>query len=249
MAEATPPRRRGGDLLDQLLERVACIPPWPRGPQEAAEAVLAAGCRVAEARLDLQPWSRAEARVFAEALAASGVRVVATLRDAREGGRYRGPPREKLDQLLYMLDAGAWMIDVEYRFPLLDEALASAPGRVIASAHFMDYTPWPEALYAAAGDMLRRGAAIAKIVAYAQRIEDNWRLLGVNVKWPGRAAAFAMGPLGRLSRLLAPLLGAALVYAPLGEAVAPGQLGFRELLGLWEKLLGQLGQPSPRGSY
>jgi 3-dehydroquinate dehydratase-1 len=225
--------------LGELLERVACIPPVSTSPAEAVEAVARASCRVAELRLDLQPWSPEQAASAVETLSSRGVRVVVTLRDYREGGRYRGGDEEKLELLSYLVDRGAWLADFEYRFPLLDEALHSLPGRVLVSVHFMEYTPWPEILYAMAGDMLRRGARVAKLVSYARSLEDNWRLLGVNIKWPGRAAAFAMGPQGRPSRILAPLLGAALVYAPLGEAVAPGQLSLRELIEAW-RLLGVL---------
>ncbi|KSW12420.1 hypothetical protein CF15_06750 [Pyrodictium occultum] len=231
---------RRGPAGSSLLERVACIP-RPAPPGRLAEEALSAGCRLVELRLDILGYSRAEARQALERLSPHGVRVIATLRDAGEGGRYSGPAEEKLETLLYMLDHGAWLIDVEYRFPLLDEALRQAPGRVLASIHDFRWTPPPEVLYSYAGDMLRRGAAVAKIATMARSLGDNWRILGVNARWPGRVAAFAMGRRGRLSRILAPLIGGALTYASLGDPVAPGQLSLEELLEAW-RLMGVLGE-------
>lgn len=219
-----------------LMDRVACVDARPQPPEQLVEAAAGAGCRVLEARLDLLGYTRSETRRLLEEATTRSIKVIATLRDAAEGGRWTGPPREKLSILLYAAEHGAWLVDVEYSSPILDEALSSLPRRVLASIH-LDHTPWPEVLYSYVGDMLRRGARIAKIVTTARRLEDNWRVLGVNTRWPLQAAAFAMGPAGRLSRILAPLMGGALTYATIGEATAPGQLSLRELLEAW-RLLG-----------
>lgn len=229
---------RHGTLQPSLLNKVACIPK-PNEPKRLAEAAAGEGCRIVELRLDLLGYSLEEAHRAVEELSSRGIRAIATLRDSREGGHYTGPDREKLDTLLALLDHGAWLIDIEYRFSLLDEALSTAKGRVIVSIHDFRWTPPPEVLYSYAGDIIRRGAAIAKIVTTARTLEDNWKVLGINAKWPGRVAAFAMGQQGRLSRILAPLIGGALTYASLGKPVAPGQLTLRELIQAW-KLLGAL---------
>ena len=221
-----------------MLEKVACIPPRAP-PEELARVVEQHGCRVVELRLDLLGYTREEAERTVMLLAERGARVIATLRDRREGGEYSGPDEEKLDTLLGLLDKGAWLIDLEYRFPLLDRALQEARGRVIVSYHDYRWTPPPEVLYSYAGDMIRRGAAIAKIVTMARRLSDNWRLLGLNAWRKGRIVAFAMSEKGRLSRILAPLIGAPFTYASLGEPVAPGQLVLKELLEAW-RLLGVL---------
>jgi len=230
-------RKRLG-LPDAYSARIACIPPPGSPPERFIASVLHEGCRAVEIRLDLLGWGPREAATVAESLSSQGIQVIATLRSAEEGGRYRGDPREKLDILLKLLDHGVSLVDFEYRFPLLDEALASAPGRVIVSAHYFNYTPPAEALYAVAGDMIRREAAVAKIVAYARSHTDVYRLVGLNVKWPRRAAAFPMGPPAGYGRLLALLLGAALVYAPLETPVAPGQVAFSKLVSMLREALG-----------
>ncbi len=221
-----------------MLKKVACIPPRAP-PEELVRVVEQHGCRVVELRLDLLGYTREEAERAVTLLAGRGVRVIATLRDKREGGEYSGPDEEKLTTLLGLLDNGAWLIDLEYRFPLLDRALQEARERVIVSYHDYRWTPAPEVLYSYAGDMIRRGAKVAKIVTMARRLADNWRLLGLNAWRKGRIVAFAMGEKGKLSRILAPLIGAPFTYASLGEPVAPGQLVLRELLEAW-RILGAL---------
>jgi len=212
------------------LEKICCVIDSPKMVEEARQR-----CKLAEARLDLLGVDLGLKVV--EELSNFGLKVVATLRDWREGGRYRGPPKEKLDVLEKALEVGAWLVDVEYRFELLDEALERLNGRVVVSYHNFEYTPEPEILYAMAGDMLRNGATLAKIVTMARRVEDNFRLLGLDARWPGKVVAFAMGSMGRLSRILAPVYGAPYTYATLGEPVAPGQPTIDEILNTW-RLLG-----------
>ena len=50
--------------------------------------------------------------------------------------------------------------------------------------------------------------------------------------------AFSMGPTGKYSRVIAPLLGGYLTFAVLeaGQESAPGQLTVQELLSIWEIL-------------
>jgi 3-dehydroquinate dehydratase-1 len=216
-----------------LMEKICCT----LASKEDLEALRAAPCRMVEVRLDLLGGRNALGLV--EELATSGYRVVATLRDSHEGGSYTGPDGEKVDVLLNSLNLGAALIDVEYRFGGLLEVLESAPGKVIVSFHDYRWTPEAEVLYAIAGDMVRIGAAVAKVVTTARSVDDNLRLLGLNAWRPGRVVAFAMGALGRLSRVLAPLYGAPFTYAALGRSVAPGQPTVNELLEAW-RLLGLL---------
>jgi 3-dehydroquinate dehydratase type I len=71
--------------------------------------------------------------------------------------------------------------------------------------------------------------------------EDSLRLLSLIPK--ARAAgreiiAFAMGPAGVWSRVVAPLLGSFLTFAPFtkNRASAPGQLTVNEVKRLWKLL-------------
>lgn len=220
-------------MLKLGLEKICCVIDNLKVVGKAKQR-----CKLVEARLDLLGTTTGLKVV--EELSSSGLNVIATLRDWREGGKYRGPPKEKLDVLERAVELGAWLVDVEYRFELLDEALERLKGKVILSYHNFNYTPEPEILYAMAGDMLRNGATLVKIATMARRVEDNFRLLGLNARWPGKIIAFAMGSLGRLSRILAPVYGAPYTYAALDKPVAPGQPTIDEILDTW-RLLGLQG--------
>jgi 3-dehydroquinate dehydratase type I len=73
-----------------------------------------------------------------------------------------------------------------------------------------------------------------KIVTYARSAEDNLRLLRIiprSLAGGQRIIAFCMGPHGRVSRILAPLLGSLITYASLrrGAESAPGQWTVEEM--------------------
>ncbi len=221
--------------MDDPMDKVCCTIALTR-PGMIAARVSEAGCRIVELRLDLIPGGLDSYRSIIEEASSTGARVVVTLRSREEGGAYSGGPGDKTRILLDSLDHGAWMIDVEYRFPMVDEVLASAPGRVITSAHY-NFTPDPGLLYALAGEMIRDGATIAKIATLVQDPRENWRLIGVNARWPGRSIAIGMGHRGMVSRLLAPLAGAPFTYATLDAPAAPGQPRVWEVIDAW-RLLG-----------
>jgi 3-dehydroquinate dehydratase type I len=85
-----------------------------------------------------------------------------------------------------------------------------------------------------------------KIVTYANSAEDNLRLLRLipmSLAEGQPIIAFCMGPRGRASRLLAPLLGSFLTYASLrkGAESAPGQWTVAET----RKMMALLGEKTP----
>jgi 3-dehydroquinate dehydratase type I len=89
--------------------------------------------------------------------------------------------------------------------------------------------------------MLAQDADVLKMVAMAQQPEDNLRLLSLipKARVAGREIiAFNMGPAGKWSRVVAPLLGSFLTFAPLTRkgASAPGQLTVNEVKRLWRML-------------
>ncbi|MEJ2067337.1 MAG: type I 3-dehydroquinate dehydratase, partial [Deltaproteobacteria bacterium] len=95
-------------------------------------------------------------------------------------------------------------------------------------------TPSDEALRKRFDACSRMGSDIVKIVTHAQAMEDNLRVLGLipYARNKGRAIiALCMGEQGKISRVMAPLLGAYWSYASLekGAESAPGQLTAEEM--------------------
>jgi 3-dehydroquinate dehydratase type I len=89
--------------------------------------------------------------------------------------------------------------------------------------------------------MMGWGAEVVKIVSFARSFEDNLKVLSLIPyarERKQKIVAFCMGEKGKMSRIFAPLMGAAWTYASLKrqKASAPGQLTALELKRIWERL-------------
>lgn len=106
--------------------------------------------------------------------------------------------------------------------------------KLICSHHDFQKTPSLRALKSIYQGCVKKGADVVKIVPYARTAEDNVRVFQF-LTWAtkqGKAvAAFCMGEKGRLSRIAAPLFGAAFTFAALDEksAAAPGQIAAKDM--------------------
>jgi 3-dehydroquinate dehydratase-1 len=171
-------------------------------------------------------------------------KVIATNRPMREGGQWRGSEAER-----HLLIEEALHHDVDF----LDLELAADPAwrreiwerrgetRIILSWHDFSGTPRYSRLEAVLQEMLAAEADILKIVTHAHRPEDNLLVLSLipQAKAEGREIiAFCMGPLGKWSRVVAPLLGSFLTFAPFNKkgSSAPGQLTVNEMQRAWKMI-------------
>jgi 3-dehydroquinate dehydratase/shikimate dehydrogenase len=214
---------------------------------EAAPDPLAAlgrppeGAALVELRLDLFPGIDLSA-----AVAACPLPVLATLRSAAEGGRGPDGSQERLPLLAAARDGGAALVDLELDRDL--EALRTLgipPEQTVLSWH--DTAGTPRNLDRIATVMLSTPAAFVKLVPTAARLADLEAVLGLYQRARperSRLIAFAMGPLGVSTRLLAPLLGAPVAFCAwsAGAPAAPGQLTADRL----RAIAGHLGGPPQR---
>ena len=102
----------------------------------------------------------------------------------------------------------------------------------MVSYHNWDGTPQLEQLSATVQRQLAAGAEICKVVTMARNVYDNLAVLKLLGLFPWiDLIAFAMGPVGALSRVLSPLSGGYLTYASIDEASgsAPGQMSVEAL--------------------
>ena len=170
--------------------------------------------------------------------------LILTNRRRDEGGRYPGKEEDRLAILREAVDSGADFIDVEVRSkrPYLDEFFTQKKGtQVVLSAHDFQGTPSPRKLRGLCGRMMGWNPEVVKIVTLARTFEDNLKILSLLAYGRERKqkiVAFCMGEKGKMSRIFAPLMGAAWTYASLdrSRASAPGQLTVKEMKGLWERL-------------
>jgi 3-dehydroquinate dehydratase/shikimate dehydrogenase len=202
------------------------------GPSSLAEAREAAAfakdLTAVEIRLDAlrEPGDFGALRACFE-----GKTLVATLRSATEGGGYSGGVEEARSLLSGALAAGFDLADVEYRAGRNAGLLGLPPEQVIVSVH--DLEGLPPDLAGLAGRMAATGARYVKIVGTANDSSDAVRLLEAQKSFgESNISLFGMGEAGIPTRVLAPYLGAPLMFASFvpGRATAPGQLGARDLL-------------------
>jgi 3-dehydroquinate dehydratase-1 len=207
------------------------------GGEAEVEALATAGdADLLELRADLfadpQP---ADVVAALDRLRASGRPVILTVRAATEGGRSLAEDRR---QALYTTGlAHADAIDVEIASTALVADLvprARGAGRaVILSAHTVGGTPAADALLALVDRGEALGADVVKLVTLARDLDDVRTLLGVLLACRARnLVAFAMGPVGTLSRVFFPAAGSLLTYGHCGQPTAPGQLSVAELAAL-----------------
>jgi 3-dehydroquinate dehydratase type I len=168
-------------------------------------------------------------------------KILVTNRRRDEGGGFSGSERERVELLKEAVGLGADYVDLEVMTEgtLIKELSAKVGNRHggtkwIISHHDLRGTPSERGLRRRLDQCTRTGADIVKIVTYANNMEDNLRVLGLipHARRKGREIiAFCMGELGRISRIMGPLLGAYLSYVSLekGAESAPGQLTLGEM--------------------
>ena len=180
---------------------------------------------IAEIRLDLTGFNTEEIeRIFS-----TKKKLIATCRP----GKYND--KERTNLLHTAIKAGASFVDIEYessdqyRNDLMKFAHQSH-SEVIISYHNFDYTPPLHELEKIMNDCFKMGGDVAKIATMVNVNRDNSKILSL-YKAPGRLVAIGMGELGKISRIIAPFLGAEFTFASLdeGDSTAPGQIKYTKL--------------------
>lgn len=218
-----------------------CVPVVAKtndGAQRALQQIAALG-HLAELRLDYltQPD-------LPRLLQARPGPVIVTNRPRLEGGQWPGTEADRQRFLEEALELGVEYLDVELRTEARwrDRLLARrGPTRIIVSWHDFQETPELPALQAILAAQQQAGADIAKVVTLARTPADNLRVLALIPQAQAQGQdiiAFCMGPRGKFSRVVAPLLGSYLTFATLapGRESAPGQLTVPEVETIWRIL-------------
>jgi 3-dehydroquinate dehydratase I len=122
-------------------------------------------------------------------------------------------------------------VDIELGTGISDAVLSAAAGKtIIVSEHDFASTPDTAALQSMADRAKKQGADIFKIAAMANSRDDVVRLLQFTYMCDVPMVSIAMGPLGTVSRVIAPLFGSLFTYGYLTKPVAPGQLPVAKLV-------------------
>ncbi|OPY74316.1 MAG: 3-dehydroquinate dehydratase [Syntrophorhabdus sp. PtaU1.Bin058] len=196
-----------------------------------------AGLAFAEIRMDrMEELTVDDVRDIFSIGMSAGVDLVATCRP----GAFSEDERKQL--LVTAIESGAAYVDIEEDSDgsFKREIIAKARPRscaVIVSFHDYEGTPEREDLLRIVSRCFESGGDIAKIACMVNSERDSARLLGLLDS--GRdIIVIGMGGKGRITRIVAPLLGSPFTYAApaRGRETADGQLD-RETLERYLKLL------------
>ncbi len=168
--------------------------------------------------------------------------LILTNRVLDEGGAFSGSEDERLlilEENMVLADA----IDIELstekkRRDKLVEKAKEKQIPVIISAHDFEKTPDEVTMLKTIATEFRAGANVAKIAVMAHSNDDILKVLNVTHEASelGNICTIAMGEAGKLTRVVAPLLGSCITYATVGEPTAPGQLSVQAVNRLLEVL-------------
>ena len=160
-------------------------------------------------------------------------KIVCTLRPKTERGKFQGDEKERIAILKLIAEYDPFLLDVEFNTLKKDAGLVkylkSTKTKLLVSWHDFKKTPKTEDLRKRIKSMSKFSDNV-KIVSTAKSTEDATRMLELYSKrGKNNLIAFAMGDLGRISRILCLYLGSPYTYVSLGKAVAPGQFSVDEV--------------------
>ena len=160
-------------------------------------------------------------------------KIVCTLRPKTEGGKFPGNEKERIAILKLIAEYNPFLLDVEFntlkRNTSLVRYLKSTKTKLLVSWHDFKKTPSSAELKKKMNQMTKFSSNV-KIVSTAKSTNDSSRMLELySKKGKNNLISFAMGDLGRISRILCLYLGSPYTYVSLGKAVAPGQFSVDEV--------------------
>lgn len=223
-------------------------PTYAKAREEIEEARLAAGI---ELRLDC--FEKIDLKKIEELVQSFSLPCIFTLRKKSQGGAFCGSEEERLELIEQLLALRPAFFDLEYDTPgsFLQRAAEQFPHtKILLSYHNFEKTPDLDLLLQS---MQSPFVYAYKIACYAENSLDALRMLAfvrANTIAGKKMIALSLGEKGTVTRILAPIGGSILTYAPL-DAASAGQLSLSELcttyhypkLNLFSQIYALIGDP------
>ena len=219
-----------------------CVAIPPKTVDEAIELLQTADAQNAdliEVRLD----SLKTHNCLAEISSGSKTPLIATNKSAKQHGSFSGNETERQKILVDAAKNGFEYVDVDLGTPNQIELIRSlheAGAKVIASFHDFEQTTSMSELSKVIDEEIALDADLCKIITTAKTVDDNLTLLNFvsEASKKTNLICFAMGELGKTSRLLSPVFGAFFTFACLDEKrkTAKGQFTLQEMNLAYETL-------------
>jgi 3-dehydroquinate dehydratase-1 len=219
-----------------------CISIPPKTIDEAVSLIEKAEAQhvdLIEIRLDsLKKHER-----LADIAHSSSTPLIATNKSIKNHGNFSGSEDDRQRILMDAARNDFEYVDVDLSIPNMKELIGNLQERgtkPIVSFHDYNHTPTLPQLKKVLKREIAVGADVCKIITTAKRVEDNLIILNFISKSSKIAniVCFAMGEIGKSSRLLSPLFGAFFTFASLDEKrkTAKGQLTIQEMRLAYEAL-------------
>ena len=162
--------------------------------------------------------------------------LIATNKSIEQHGKFSGTEAERQKVLIDAARNGFTYVDVDLGIPdqtkLISE-IHEAGAKVIVSFHDFEQTPPVAALSKILDEEIAVSADVCKIITTARSMKDNITTLNFvsEASKKSKIVCFAMGELGKHSRLVSPVFGAFFTFACLDEKrkTAKGQLTIQEM--------------------
>ena len=171
------------------------------------------------------------------------VPMIATNRSTKDHGNFLGSEAERQQTLARAAESGFEYVDVELSSPnrqSIIKNLQELGVKPIVSFHDFNKTMSMPRMNRILEEEVASGADICKIVTTARVVEDNLTVLDFVSKRCKRTkmVSFAMGELGKPSRLLSPLFGAYFTIASLEKKreTALGQLTIQQMRDIYRNM-------------
>ena len=153
-----------------------------------------------------------------------GAQWIATCRPLREGGRFQGEERKRIDLLEQAAKSGFDFLDLEWDTPIPTGLPAAV--RIVRSRHLFD--SFPASLDAVLPER-QRPSDIAKLAVATRNTAEAVSLLQwMSSRGPGQHTIVGMGEWGQITRYLGAFLGNAWTYVSLDREIAPGQFSLNQ---------------------
>lgn len=170
-----------------------------------------------------------------------------TIKDEKEQGNFGGTHEEKKQLAQMLWNANVDYVDLDYEFDLelfeiFKKSKMQTKTQLILSAHFFEGTPSFPSLKNRIQLMQNRGANIVKIAAQPNDVRDVVDILRLAENLHRQNIRFitmSMGSLGKITRVITPLWGGEMMFAPLElqHSSASGQMSVDELRLMWNTFL------------
>src|SRR3989338_1419847 len=150
--------------------------------------------------------------------------LIVTNRNKFNNGKFEGSEEKRIGLLKKAIELNVDYVDIEIDADCNEIITNKKNSKIIISYHNFNETP--ENIGEIYDNLKSTNADIIKITTKANKLSDNLKIIELvkNSKKP--IIAMCMGPLGEISRILAPLYGSFLTFASLekGKESAPGQI-------------------------